>query len=68
MIQPLSAVKVRCTDCGATHVKPERVDREDPPETMTGKCYAPHPSRGAEFEGCGKEDADLEVVEVNNVE
>lgn|GEM_PF-6406166 len=61
----LKAVKVECPSCEATHVRPKRVDAENPPETITGECYAPHPARGADFEGCG-EDVDLRVVEVRD--
>lgn len=63
----LKAVTVECTDCGAQHVKPERVDGDDPAETITGRCYAPHPARGADFEGCGQDAVELLVVEVDDV-
>ena len=65
-MNPLQAVQVECPDCDATHVRPERVDPETPPATIEGTCYAPHPARGADFEGCG-EDVDLQVIEVNDV-
>jgi hypothetical protein len=63
--QTLAAVTVTCPDCDATHVRPRRIDLENPPETITGECYAPHPSRGADFEGCG-ETVELDVVEVSD--
>jgi len=63
----LKSVKVRCPECGATHYRPERVSAEDPPETLEKTCIAPHPNRGADFEGCGVVQ-DLEVVEVNDVQ
>ena len=56
------AVELRCPECDATHVRPRRVDPDDKPETIEGECYAPHPARGADFEGCG-EVVELEVVE-----
>jgi|AntRauMinimDraft_1070381.scaffolds.fasta_scaffold00513_3 hypothetical protein len=67
MITPLKAVTVQCPECDATHVRPERVDEDNSPEIITGECYAPHPNRSADFEGCGEE-VDLEVVEVDDVE
>ena len=57
------AVTVKCPDCEATHVRPRRFSPSNPPETIEGECYAPHPGRGADFEGCG-EDVELDVVEV----
>jgi len=60
-------VKVRCPECGATHHRPERVDPDDPPETLEETCIAYHPDRDAGFEGCG-DDVDLEVVEVGEIE
>ena len=59
-----AAVTVKCPGCGATHVRPRRVDVENPPETINGECYAPHPSRGADFDGCG-ETTELDVIEVS---
>ncbi|EMA14008.1 hypothetical protein C435_16290 [Haloarcula marismortui ATCC 33799] len=37
---------------------------ENPPETINSECYAPHPSRGADFDGCG-ETVELDVIEVS---
>jgi len=61
------AVTVECPECGATHVRPRRVEADDAPETITGTCYAPHENRGADFEGCGEE-VELIVVEVEEVD
>ena len=61
----LRSVRVRCPDCDATHCRPMRVDPDDPPETVTNTCIAPHPERGADFEGCG-EDVELQIVEVRD--
>jgi len=58
----LMAAEVVCPDCEATHVRPEYVKNGERPETVKGECYAPHPNRGADFEGCG-EDVELDVVE-----
>lgn len=66
-LESLKAVTVRCPDCDATHVRPERVPMDDPPERVEGTCYAPHPDRGADFEGCG-ETVDLIVEEVNEID
>lgn len=52
------AVKVECTECGATHVRPEYLDpneQEKPDKTREAKCPAYNPSRDAGFEGCGEE-------------
>jgi hypothetical protein len=57
----LISVKYECPDCDATHVRPERIDPDDGAYTKTGECYAPHPNRGADFEGCGEE-VDLEAI------
>jgi hypothetical protein len=59
----LLSVKVCCPHCSATHVRPARAERDDLPETLRKTCLAPHPSRGADFEGCGRDDIELECVE-----
>lgn len=48
------AVRYRCPECGATHVRPRYTEGE-PERRYEGTCYAPHPSRNAGFEGCGEE-------------
>lgn len=58
-----AAITLKCPDCGATHVRPRRIDPDAPPETIEGTCYAPHPMRSADFEGCGEE-FELKVIEV----
>jgi hypothetical protein len=62
-IMQLCSVYVKCPECGATHCRPERVDPDDPPETLENTCIAHHPARNAGFEGCG-EDVELVVTEV----
>ena len=57
----LVSVRYRCPECDATHVRPEYIDGEEPEQTREGECYAPHPARGADFEGCGNE-VELEAV------
>ncbi|MDQ2054301.1 hypothetical protein [Halobellus sp. H-GB7] len=58
----LVSVRYRCSECDATHVRPEYIDGEEPEKTREGTCYAAHPARDAGFEGCGEEVA-LEAIE-----
>ncbi len=63
----LMAVEVRCPECDATHVRPEYIKNTENNDTIEGECYAPHPGRGADFEGCG-ETVELEVVEFRELD
>lgn len=65
----MMSVKVKCPDseCEATHVRPEWIDPDDPPETIDATCIPAHPARDAGFEGCG-EDRELTVVDVSELE
>lgn len=54
------SVRYRCPECGATHVRPRQIEGE-PERRYENTCIAPHPSRNAGFEGCGKE-VDLVAV------
>lgn len=62
-ITTLKEVYLRCPECSAEHCRPERVDLDDPPETIEKKCIPPHPARGNIFNGCG-EVVELEVIRV----
>ncbi|WP_199723091.1 hypothetical protein [Halobellus sp. Atlit-38R] len=57
----LVSVRYRCSECDATHVRPEYIDDEEPEKTREGTCYAAHPARDAGFEGCGEE-VELEAI------
>jgi hypothetical protein len=57
----LVSVRYRCPKCDATHCRPVRIDGDEPPATQENTCIAPHPERGADFEGCG-EDVELEAI------
>ena len=66
-IPSLKLVQVECPECGSTHHRPMRVSAEDPPETVRKTCLAPHPMRGADFDGCGETVA-LRVLSVEEVD